>query len=90
MNIIYETELTEFKNVVPYDFFRFNDGLFMKIPTLPCEVTVSDNFTKLTAEPFKKNYNAIRLHATRSVDAYVEFATTAQVKVLDCDLVIRE
>jgi hypothetical protein len=90
MNIIYATELTEFKDVAPYSFFRFNDGLFMKIPTLPCEVTVSDNFAKLTAEPFKKNYNAMRLNATRSIEAYVDFATMAKVKVLDCDLVIRE
>lgn len=90
MNIIYETELTEFKNVAPYDFFRFNDGLFMKIPTLPCEVAVSDNFAKLTAEPFKKDYNAIRLNATCSIEAYIDFALTAKVKVLECDLVIKE
>ena len=90
MNIIYDAELTEFKKVSTYDIFRFNDGLFMKIPTLPCEVAVASNFTELTAEPFKKNYNAIKLHAERSVEAYVEFAPTCAVKVLDCDLLIRE
>lgn len=90
MNIIYDSGLTEFEKVSTYDIFRFNNGLFMKIPTLPCDVAVSSNFTELTDEPFKKNYNAIRLHAERSVEAYTEFAPTAAVKVLECDLVIKE
>lgn len=90
MNVIYDAELTEFRDVTPYTIFRFNDGLFMKIPVLPCEVVVASNFTELTTEPFKKNYNAIKLHAERSVEAYAEFASTCAVKVLACDLVIRE
>ncbi len=90
MNIIYDAELTEFRDIKPYTIFRFNDGLFMKIPVLPCEVSVSSTFAELTAEPFKKNYNAIKLHAERSIEAYVDFAPTCAVKVLACDLVIRE
>ena len=90
MNIIYDAELTEFKDVAPYSIFRFSGSLYMKIPVLPCEVAVSSNFTELTAEPFKKNYNAIKLHAERSIGAYADFAPSAAVKVLACDLVIRE
>jgi hypothetical protein len=89
MNIIYDLELTEFKDVAPYTIFRWTDSLFMKIPTLPCEVVVSSNFAEHTEEPFKKNYNAIKLHADRSIEAYKDFAPTAAVQVVECDLVIR-
>ena len=90
MNIIYDAELTEFKDIATYTIFRFNEELYMKIPVLPCEIAVADRFTELTAEPFKKNYNAIKLHAERSIEAYADFANSAAVKVLDCDLVIKE
>jgi hypothetical protein len=89
MNIIYDAELTEFREVELYNIFRFMDGLYMKVPEMRYHVKVTMSGSSKD-EYRETSFNAIRLNVDCVIDAYKNFAPTCEVKVLTADLVIRE
>ena len=91
LNINYDAELTRFDAVELYGIFRFSDALFMKVPELHRHLQVfTDGFNSSQHEFRPICYNAIKLNVTDAEDAYMNFAHTCKVKVVQCDLVIRD
>ena len=90
LNINYENHLTQFEFVNLYDIFRFSDRLYMKVPELSVHKKIFTDGFKSSEHEFRPVcYNAVRLNTGNPDDAYVSFALSCKVQVLDCELVIK-